>query len=489
MNILFDTIHALNKEEIRNFKLYVNRLDYGSDRKDLQLFDMIKKSNPESIDDQIICNKLDIQNKNNYYFLKHRLQDEINKSLLNLHIDNKINNEILYHLFLYNIYYAKNKYSICYIHLSKAEKIALKNESYDMLENIYSELIKLSLDYFEIDPYSVQVKRNQNLDLLNALREIDQLQAMLHFNLRKHQNFAAKDKSLLSKLEKKISQVESNALLQNIRSVKTKIYKSVSQVLLQHKNYKDLEAYVQKTFLFFQSKNWFLKDNHELKIQMLIYIINSKLAIKKDEKILEVCAELKKALEEHEHIFYDKYIFYYYQGLTLYYQNKDWNRVVTTLTGLEQSQLPGLSSQYHKFFITLNLCISYFNLGSFKKSNLYIEKLFKLDIYKKLDTGIQLKASVLKILISYEFEFENLELQAIKKIKKTFQKILNKKDFKNDNLILNMVEKIVKEENYLQSKYLKTLYSNTLEALEVVDNSESQLLNYATWLDAKTKSI
>lgn len=489
MRLLFETVHALSKEEIRNFKLYINRMDYGSDRKDIRLFDLIKKNNLEKIDDTFIFDKLDIQNKNNYYFLKHRLQDEINKSLLNLHIDSKINNEILYHLFLHNIYYSKNKYSICYTHLLKAEKIAVKNEAYDMLENIYSELIKLSLDYFEIDPYPIQVKRNQNLDLLNALREIDHLQAMLHFNLRKHQNFAARDKSLLSKLEKKISLVESNLLLQNIRSVKTKIYKSVSQILLQNKNYKDLEDYVQKTFLFFQSNNWFLKDNHELKIQMLIYIINSKLANKKDEKILEVCTQLKKVLEEYDQLFYDKYIFYYYQGLTLYYQNKDWNRVVSTLTGLEQSQLPGLSSQYHKFFITLNLCISYFNLRSFKTSNQYIEKLFKLDIYKKLDTGIQLKTSVLKILISYEFAFEDLELQAIKKVKKSFQKILNKKDFKNDSLILNLIEKIVKEELFLQRKILKQAYYNTIILLDAENNTESQLLNYKTWLDGKIRSI
>jgi hypothetical protein len=42
MNILPNIIGSLNKEEIRNFKLFINRTHSNQKRKDETLFDLIK---------------------------------------------------------------------------------------------------------------------------------------------------------------------------------------------------------------------------------------------------------------------------------------------------------------------------------------------------------------------------------------------------------------------------------------------------------------
>ena len=71
MNLLQEVILSLNKEECRFFKLYAGRINVKDERKDLLLFDFIKKS--DSIDEDRVAAKLYGENKNAFYRLKNRL--------------------------------------------------------------------------------------------------------------------------------------------------------------------------------------------------------------------------------------------------------------------------------------------------------------------------------------------------------------------------------------------------------------------------------
>ena len=50
MDILQDLIKLLEKEEIKSYKLYTKRTHNFNDRKDIELFDSIKKQPEESED-------------------------------------------------------------------------------------------------------------------------------------------------------------------------------------------------------------------------------------------------------------------------------------------------------------------------------------------------------------------------------------------------------------------------------------------------------
>lgn len=57
MDILNQLINGLNKEEVRFFKMYINRVEKTDNRKDVQLFDYIRKSG-DRFSDEIIFKKL-----------------------------------------------------------------------------------------------------------------------------------------------------------------------------------------------------------------------------------------------------------------------------------------------------------------------------------------------------------------------------------------------------------------------------------------------
>lgn len=81
MDILNQIITGLNKEQVRFFKMYLSRIETEDDRKDVLLFDYIRKSG-EKFDEEKIFSRLYKGNeKNSFYRLKNRLMREVNKSL------------------------------------------------------------------------------------------------------------------------------------------------------------------------------------------------------------------------------------------------------------------------------------------------------------------------------------------------------------------------------------------------------------------------
>ena len=110
MNILFEIINSLTKEESRFYKLFAGRTNSGDFRKDMILFDFIKK-NGEQYDEQIISEELYQDNKNNFYQLKNRLYKDLNKSMMLQHMGKEKDVFILHFVLLSRVYKRKGK---CY---------------------------------------------------------------------------------------------------------------------------------------------------------------------------------------------------------------------------------------------------------------------------------------------------------------------------------------------------------------------------------------
>src|ERR1700752_4992433 len=84
MNVLPEIINLLNKEEIRGFKLFAKRTNASNGRKDILLFDHIKKN--VAYEDEKIFKKLyHGKEKNAFYRLKNRLLEDIGISLSLMH--------------------------------------------------------------------------------------------------------------------------------------------------------------------------------------------------------------------------------------------------------------------------------------------------------------------------------------------------------------------------------------------------------------------
>ena len=116
---LSELIHSLNKEEIRNFKLYTTRIHFGDkDKKLVQIFDRIKKDNMDEFSDDLVVEFFKDKNKNAYYRLKNRLVSDIEYSLLMLNRAKDERLKILNWLQLVRIFSYKSEYekALYYLH-------------------------------------------------------------------------------------------------------------------------------------------------------------------------------------------------------------------------------------------------------------------------------------------------------------------------------------------------------------------------------------
>ena len=120
MNLLQEVISSLTKEESRFFKLYAERTNSTKERKDLILFDQLRKSD---ITEEKLVNRLSYGNsKNAYYRLKNRLLFDISKSLVLQHLNNEEDVLILHNLLLFRIFRQKQKNRVAEVFLKSRKK-------------------------------------------------------------------------------------------------------------------------------------------------------------------------------------------------------------------------------------------------------------------------------------------------------------------------------------------------------------------------------
>src|SRR5688500_3638440 len=109
MNILQEIIGRMNKEEIRLFKLFINRTEVEYERKDAQLFNFIRKSYPEYDEEKIFRKLYDAKDKNALYRLKNRLLEDLGKSLALQYFGETDFNIIIFNITLSRLFYEKGQ--------------------------------------------------------------------------------------------------------------------------------------------------------------------------------------------------------------------------------------------------------------------------------------------------------------------------------------------------------------------------------------------
>lgn len=479
MSNLYTLINVLNKEEARTLKLLLKRTNNNEQRKDIMLFDLVRKGIAD-VDEKRVLKKLDYKSKNAFYRLKNRLIGDINKSLLQLYYNHSDFNFVINHITLAKLFIDKGNYTIALSYLKKAERKASEKEQFDLLELIYTELIKLSQETLAFNPLAYISKRKENRDKLRELSEVDDVLAALSYQIKTTQNFSNPNKELSDIIQKIINDFSITPTLKQSSRLRIKIYQTISRYLLQQHNYKALEDYLIKTYNEFKEQNLFNKSNHEIKLQMLTYLINSLFKNDKIEMSLKYTDELLKSMKEHNNLLYDKYLFYYYNSQVINYQVTDKLKAIEVL--LEAKDKKTIQKlPIYTVFIYLNLAVLFFDIKEFKKSKRNIARLMLQDSYKELDKAFKLKICIVTLLLAYELNDVDYFDYQFKLIQKDFKDFLIDKNYKREYLVMNLLLEQFNG-NPGQVKILKEKY---LDEDKRYNNKDADVINYTAWINSK----
>ena len=484
MQILESIITEMTKEEVRHFKLFATRTSADKERKDILLFDLIRKNtNEKNIHKKLYPN----ESKNALYRLKNRLLGDIAKSYMLLYFDAHEDNYIMYNIALSRLFKEKQKFQITNYFLRRAEKKAKGNQNFELLDVIYTEYIKLSQEDLSINPEQYIVKRQESRLLLNKLREIDDILAVLIHKIKTSQNFSFSNQPLADKLQNTIDELIKNDI-ELSPQFQFKIYHSISRILLQKRNFVALEKYLLETLTTFNQKGLFNKHNHDTKLQMLTYTANALFKNDKHQYSLEYANVLKIELDNYNAFLKNKYLFYYYNILVNNYSILDKNKAIEILLEANESEVI-TKVTFNKIFMQLQLALCYFNISNYKLANKNLITLKLNDGFTTLDEALQLKILITELIIRYELNSHDYIENQIPIINQNFAHLIKLPDYQRQHTILSILELMIYSQNFKSDAHLQKQVKILLTTSDKVDPAENDLLNYNEWIKSKINYI
>jgi tetratricopeptide (TPR) repeat protein len=482
MDILPQIIQNLTKEELRFFKLYASRQDSSDDRKDLILLDYIRKWGVEYEENRVFDKLYGKNDKNSFYRLKNRLTHELGKSLLLQHFDNDEFNNTLFWVALSKFFFRKNIFKVSLYYLKKAEKQASNAEYFELLEIIYSDYIRLSYEILSIDPEIYISLRKENTKNLSRLREIDDVLSVLSYRLKLTQNFSPKENSVAEMLEKTIQSFSKDLDLKSSPALRIRICQAVSRILLQRHDYQNLEHYLLQTYQEFLGDNLFNRNNHETKLQFLTYIVNTLFKTGKMRESLAYAEKLKEAMEEYGKLYFDKYLFFYYNSLVINYSKLDLDKAIYLLETMMQNEQ--LKSPFYEQFIYLNLAIFQYEKQLYKLSARYFSKLYLLPDFSTADVNLRFRVAVAELIVRFELQdFEYLD-HRIEQVKKEFSIQLDESSFESENKLIELLKQMSKPGPDFKNKKVLSIVEWFRTHRSELENEE-QLINFNEWINGR----
>ncbi len=480
--ILNKVILLMSKEEQRNFKLFALRSHEDGDRLDLQLFDYIRKVGDSYQERRVLRHLYGKDARpNTYHRLCNRLLQEVGKSLALLHWDKDETISSLHELTLAMLYRKKMQYEIAVHFLKRAEKKIVQLDLPELLDIVLGEFIGLSFELSTINPERYIQRRTENRRRLNQLWEIDNVLAMVNHRLRRTQDLGMGDESVMNILRKTVDEYSLDPQIMADAKFRFRMYDGVSKILLEQRDYAALETYLLETFDAFVQEGLFHRSNHDIKLQMLTYIIN---ALFKNGKIDESLAYVEKlgiAMDQFGQMLRTKYEFFYYNSLVLNHSSRDIPKGISVMEKMLEIESIVAVPQ-HLIFILLNLALVEYARQNYKAAIKHIVKLRLHDCLQSADPGLKLRIEVFEMALRLELrEYETLEYR-LQQCKHDFAELLETSSMEKEGSMLGMIEKI---NHSLYHKRNAHLAAEVEDFLEKYPPDDSEFFKYGEFLRGK----
>jgi len=478
-------INDLKPEEIRGFRLQESRYNFKKqDKKLTLLFDAIKKENCDEYDDKLILKLFPDNNKNAYYRLKNLLIGRIEDSLVYLHRDKNEEFGVYKYLHLHQIFFHKSAYEEASTYLEKAEKSALKLEDYDLLVLICRKYIRLS-EFLEISPEEYIERQSNYQSLATSTNETEYLIAMLNFRL-KRTNFSGKDNEVLDVLEQVSNTLKINKLTTNSARTKLLVNRCVRDILLQKKEFPALAEYMISSYAEFKKEQIFGKNNHEESIIQLSWIINSLLKIKNFKDAPKYIDELHRQLLMYNSLYFDKYIWLYYQSRVIEYtfSNKR-EQAIMLLEKLEKKDTIRHNSGL-AFYISINLTTLYYGIGKLDKSLKHLSNILTNPTFNSMSADWKLNIQLLELIIRTDNNDIEYAISKTNEIKRKYRESLRQEQYQIEKRFVKIISTILKKPDALKDeKTLKEARQFIADTPDYEPGSTNELIDYSIWLEAK----
>lgn len=462
----------MGNDDIRLYKSYVKRSGNSDARVDLYLFEAYRKG---KFDDDLHSVKLyEKEGAGAFHRLKNRVVSDINKSeLLNLFDEKETQAFLLYALF--KSYYAKNRFELAYRYLIKAERKAVANEELRLLDEIYSSFLRLVREISAIDPLVITQKIRHNAAVLSYRNKLEELSALVSHRLRSSQNYAPGEMEELEQLTELAKEGLSNKWEMGYHTLALQIIKAYCQPLILKGEYAQAASFLQEKLEIIREaevrNHWAL----ELKIELLIYLINSLNASGSYSAAVEEAELLRSTLESGTDVLYKKFIYFYYQSLVnAYSELREPGKALSILQDMEEHNVAKLNPMY-EVFLWVNMSVCLFDMREYAKAAKSVARLFTSAAYRSLDSNLKLKIETAELIIRFEkgdWDFAEFKIPRMQK-----EHVLEKKS--REGKVIQLIHGLINSPDF---KYSDTFKSLADELNSLPNEKGQELIDYKLWI-------
>lgn len=472
----------MGREESRSFKLFAKKMETKGKRKDLELFDYVRDSGDYYDEEEIHARLYPGKSKNTLHRLKSRLIQEINKSLVLQNLDNNDTLNLFHMLSISEYYFTQGAYELVSRFLHKAEKLAVKLENFVLLDLIYQQLILLSHQVVVINPEEYIQLRKENQIRLNQVKELDEVLAAVIYRLRTTQNFGSKENSVAGILEKTLQ--EFAAKNEEIKSptIRLRIAETISRLLLDQRDFVALEEYLTETYARFKRKNIFTKSNHDNRLRILTFLMNTLNKNEKYEQALVYAEEMLEQMKAFDRLLYDKYASFYYNGLAESYRNIDKQKTIQILMEMREDEAIK-KIPYYLIFAQLNLTLNLYEINDFKKAIKEYVKIAMLDGYSAAAPEFRLKVEVFELLLRFQLKDMETLLRRMGQIRRDYRSLLGQPGYLRDRDLLKLIRKLANCPNPKRDLKIRKQVDKYIKTHSLPENEkEEEIIDYEHFL-------
>jgi hypothetical protein len=480
MDILQDFIKTLSKEEFKSYKLFVKRTHNFDSRKDIELFDSIKKHGDETdtFHNKAIYKTAKADAK--YYRLKNKIVDDLGVVITNLN-HRKPELDVLHLLSIAKIFNAKKQFELAIHYLKLAERKASEKEDFAILEAIYEQMIRLSLQNVELPPTEIIEKRNENSQRLKLLQDLENNLAVLSYEVKTTQNLTPK-KAITDWLNQTLKNTLKLSYVKTSAQLRIKTFQNLSRLMLLLNDYVSLEAYLKTCLVEFENDGIFKKETHDIKLQLLVYLCNASFVLNKHNQSLQYASDLNANLKAYSKQNHDQYLFYYYNILVMNYTKTNLEKALDTL--LEAQQQPVIKSNPTNYFYVLNnLAITYFDLKRNKLASKFFSQMYISQNYKSFDEIFKFKLSLFELINKIEMQDVDASQKLIGQLEKAQTSIKEKESIKQDSILIKLLHSYLFKYNAKWRPVKKDIEKFITDY--PIDERQSGIINYSNWLQEK----
>lgn len=486
MDSIAEIITTFSNDDIKSFRLFINRQKKLKTRKDIELFNLLL-AKPEVKANEAIAVLYESKNEEAYHAVRKSLLRHIMDFLVLKQFDEDTSSHsaVMGIIGLSQYLFDHKKFKLAWKYLVKAENIAQNNNYYNQLNTIY--LLQIEKSQTEEAPVLQDILEKFKKNKILA----DQTErAEIALNIIKQELSIMRLSGKEIAFDSIVNNVIEEYHLQDVLFSNPRLFYQVMSIfrsaVVAGKDYFNFEPYVIRNYQLFIQRNSFQPKDEIYRAGLLYMIAHTLYRNKKFTESIEYIQQLSDCVEKNGRVVALQYL---NRQIILTAANTFFLGSPERAISILQDSLithKNLHSQADILNIKLNSCFYYLYSQQPSKAN---QELLSIEYSNKRCEKLMgkewiLKKDLVEVIIQYELQNDDIALNRIKSIEHNYHDFMKQPRYERVRTYLELLKEIIEAP---QKATTETFYNKVESSFQwlPVEQEDLQAVMFYAWLKSR----